>query len=144
MNLPSKINLMVYGTLRSGQYNDRGLTTMVEDSAIIEVSGAMFNLHGDHPVYPVVDFRMEGTVVGEVLVDMPTGSPRFKSICAMEYGAGYVLANIGMHDIPITFPRAEDIYAFHYPIGEYEYVGVPIPDGDWVKFSNRDDREYAW
>lgn len=122
-----KFNLFVYGTLRRGEYNDRGLFARCDNFVSdVRYGGAMRNVSGDAPVYPVVDFDGEGTVLGDVLYGLDMDDGPVKSVLAMESGAGYELRLLTPAD-------AVPVYGFHYP--RFERAGCPIPDGDWVAWS---------
>lgn len=137
---PDKINLLVYGTLRVGQYNeDRfGGFTAIASNVVSDfvVSGRMHNVAGGRPMYPVVDFTREGRVVGDLLMDIPVENYTFRNIYRMEIGAGYALAEIGQVN---TLFGPKPIHAFHYSVHEAS-VGDFIEDGDWIRY----DKSFDW
>ncbi len=125
------IDLLVYGTLRVGGHNDRGLTSSARQVVRnVTVRGSMNNVHGARPIYPVVDFDAAGQVVGDLLLDVDKNSWAFRDAYSMELGAGYVLRNLDVAmgpDGALYF----GVYGFHYTYGQ---VGVPVPNGDWIAF----------
>jgi hypothetical protein len=139
-NNPEKINLLVYGTLRVGQYNESrfGGFTAAASNVINDfvVNGRMHNVSKGRPMYPVVDFTREGRVVGDLLMDISVHDHTFQSVYRMEIGAGYILTEIG-HVNTLFGPTP--IHAFHFPIEE-AFVGEFIEDGDWIKF----DESFDW
>ena len=128
------INLLVYGTLRPGQFNDirvGGISTLASQIVPgVVVSGKMFNCRPGWPGYPVVDFALEGRVVGDLLMDIPVESDQFQGVNWMERGAGYRLVEIGTIE---TFSGPVPVHAYQYDT-EFRHVGQPIPDGDWLEF----------
>ena len=139
--IPEKINLLVYGTLRPGQYNDRrlgGLSAAAE-SVVPEVivKGQMFNVRPGRPVYPVVDFTKDGRVVGDLLMGVPADSSVFSGVYRMEIGAGYRLVEIGTVE---TFGGPAPVHAFQFSVADDAWgVGQFVEDGDWIAFDNSHD-----
>ena len=141
--ITDSINLLVYGTLRPGQYNDArlgGLSSLAAQVVPgIVVNGKMFNVRPGYPGYPVVDFGLEGRVVGDLLVGLPVQSDQFQGVHYMEKNAGYRLVQIGTFE---TFEGPAAVHSYQYDT-EYRSVGQLIPDGDWVEFVEAFDRAEA-
>jgi gamma-glutamylcyclotransferase (GGCT)/AIG2-like uncharacterized protein YtfP len=129
MTAPGRINLFVYGTLRRGQYNDRGLTDLALDIVRnVVVDGAMFNVQGQLPIYPVVDFDQPGTVHGDILVGLPLGDDIVEGVMLMERGAGYEAREVQTHVL-----TDGPVIGFHQD-STRGGLGVRITDGDWLRF----------
>lgn len=123
------MNIFVYGTLRPGEYNDHGFSGLAREVKRGTTTGKMFNRRGSTPMFPVVDFNAEGTIVGDLLIDMPERHERVRQVHRMEIGAGYDL-----HDIEVDCDGEKYVaIAYHFNV-EDERVGIPIQNGDWLDF----------
>jgi gamma-glutamylcyclotransferase (GGCT)/AIG2-like uncharacterized protein YtfP len=122
-NMPDKVKILVYGTLRKGQYNfDRIINNYGSESMkYIEtkvIEG--FKMVSISDWYPVIIFNgwKNQTIVVEV---MEVSSEAKSFIDRMEVDAGYTIKQVdGM-----------DIYCF---VNDYFGNKGVIESGDWVKY----------
>ncbi len=127
------MNIFVYGTLRPGEYNDRGFCGLAKEIKRGTTTGKMFNRRGRTPVFPVVDFDGEGTIIGDLLIDMPERHQEVRAVHRMEIGAGYELREIKVDCDGETYSAI----AYHWDFSADRYnstVGIQIEDGDWLRF----------
>jgi len=89
----------------------------------------MWNVRGDDPIYPVVDFGRPGTIIGDLI--MTDDVETFWDVNQMEQSVGYILRQIDVEfpDDPVTV----EAWAFHWPL---ERRGAWVPSGDWIGWSN--------
>lgn len=90
--------------------------------------GQMYHVHGgsspDYPIYPVVDFDEDGTVVGSLLL---VDRAEMRAAHQMEVGAGYEPRWVevmvpGWHESTLAL-------AYHWP---HSHRGPEVPSGDWL------------
>ena len=127
----STIDLFVYGTLRpSNSFNDHwGIASEATETIFdCTAEGAMWNLSGKSPVYPVVNFDVPGEIVGDLLVGIPEFSDALAATHRMEIGAGYEPRLV----------RVKTPSGVLIPAVAYHYtrlcLGERIADGNWPAY----------
>lgn len=125
--------LFVYGTLRPGGGNYPMIKAVIAMKPFEDVTanGRMYHVGGsdpDFPIYPVVDFDEEGTVVGTLLL-VERESFQAQQVRRMEEGAGYEEVTVQVR-IP-NHHRTTLAVSYHYP--HERGVGAVIEHGDWAK-----------
>jgi gamma-glutamylcyclotransferase (GGCT)/AIG2-like uncharacterized protein YtfP len=128
------INIFVYGTLRVDQGNDRwsGLSKLADPChPNVCTSGRMYNVHGDAPVYPVVNFDEPGEVWGDLYMNLPVHDPMVVDVHNMERGAGYEMRRVSLK----VGEDYVDAYVYHMDTNRRR-PGAHITDGNWLRFVN--------
>jgi gamma-glutamylcyclotransferase (GGCT)/AIG2-like uncharacterized protein YtfP len=124
--MPNKIKILVYGTLREGQYNfDRiinnyGLESIKKVSEKILKGFQMITIHDWYPAIIYTNKEEDVIIVEEMEV-----TPEAKDfIDRMESGAGYSIMNINGADI-------------YYMTQNTHGEKAIIKSGDWVKYISK-------
>lgn len=121
----NKIKILVYGTLRKGQYNfDRILKNFGSDS-IKKVSEKViegFKMYSIHDWYPAIVYT--GNQEDKIIAEEIEVSPEAKGfVDKMEAGAGYIIKQVDGLDIYCILEDDMD-----------DGLTGEIESGDWVEY----------
>ena len=118
-----KVKILVYGTLRKGQYNFDRINNNFGSDSIKKVSERViegFKMVSINDWYPAIIYN--GDKYQTIIVEEVEVTPEAKNfIDRMEAGAGYTIKQVG----------GLDIYCY---VNDYFKPEQRIESGDWVKY----------